>query len=88
MPRHELSAKDVPLSNGARPQDIPFYLLGVIRLDAEGDQSLANALVLIGVLRTQRFGERVPKLLENDYQLLGSNVLLACLVSDFLQKVS
>jgi hypothetical protein len=51
LPRQVLNARDVPLSDGARPQNIPFSLLGVVRLDAERHQTLTNALVLIHVLR-------------------------------------
>ena len=66
MPRHLLNARDVPLSNGARPQNIPFFLLGVIRLNTERDQALADTFVLIRILRAQRLGKRVPQLLEDD----------------------
>jgi hypothetical protein len=45
---------------GHAPQDIRFYLLGVIRLDAESYQALADTLVLIPVLRAKRFREGVP----------------------------
>jgi hypothetical protein len=34
LPRHLLNARDVPLSDGAHPQNIPFSLIGVISLDA------------------------------------------------------
>ena len=56
LPRHLLNARGVPLSDGARPQDIPFYLLGVIRLDAESHEPLPDAFVLIRILWAQRFG--------------------------------
>jgi len=48
----------------ARPQDIPFGLLRVIRLDAESHQPLADTFILIRILRPQRFREGVPHLLK------------------------
>lgn len=87
MPRHLLNARDVPLSDGAHPQNIPFSLISVISLDTERHQTLADSLVLIGILRAQRLGEGVPQLLEDDYELLGSNVVLVRFPADFLQKI-
>jgi hypothetical protein len=53
LPRHLLNARGVPLSDGARPQDIPFGLLRVIRLNAESHQPLADTFILIRILRPQ-----------------------------------
>ncbi len=88
MPRHLLNARDVPLSDGAHPQNIPFSLIGVISLDAERHQALPDAFILIRILWAQGLGERVPQLLENDDELLGLNILLMCFPADSLQKIS
>ena len=87
LPRHLLNARDVPRSIGARSAKYPGSLLGVIRLDTERHQTLADPFVLIRVLRSQRLGERVPQLLENDYQLFGGNCLLVRFARHFLQKI-
>jgi hypothetical protein len=87
LPRHLLNARDVPLSDGAHPQNIPFSLIGVISLDAERYQTLADAFILISILRTQGLGERVPQLLENHDELFGLNVLLMRFPADSLQKI-
>jgi hypothetical protein len=87
LPRHLLNARDVPLSDGAHPQNIPFSLIGVISLDAERYQTLADAFILIRILRAQGLGERVPQLLENDDELLGLNILLMRFPADSLQKI-
>ena len=87
MPRHLLNARDVPLSDGAHPQNIPFSLIGVISLDAERYQTLADTFILVRILGAQRLGERVPQLLENDDELLGLNILLMCFPADSLQKI-
>ena len=88
MPRHLLNARGVPLSDGAHPQNIPFSLIGVISLDAERHQTLADSLILIGILWAQGLGEGVPQLLENDDELLGLNVLLVGFPADSLQEIS
>lgn len=87
MPRHLLNARDVPLSDGAHPQNIPFSLVGVISLDTERHQTLADTLVLIRILWAQGLGERVPQLLEDDDELLGLNVVLVRFPADSLQKI-
>ena len=86
MPRHVLNAKDVPPPERVRPQNISFLLLGVIRLDAERYQILSDALLLLRILGTQGLGERVPELLEDNYQFLRLDVLLTRLDADFLEK--
>src|SRR5205823_377480 len=58
-------------------QDIPFSLLGVIRLDAECHQ----------ILRAHGLSKRIPQLLENNYQLLGLNALFPRLGGNFLQQI-
>jgi hypothetical protein len=88
LPRHLLNARDVPLSDGALPQNIPFSLIGVISLDTERHQTLADALILIRILWAQGLGERVPQLLEDDDELLGLNVVLVRFPADSLQKIS
>src|SRR5688500_3074842 len=70
----------------APTQNTPIALLGVIRLNAESHEALADTFVLIRVLWSQRLGERVPQLLENNYQLLGTNALLTRFVSDSAEK--
>ena len=69
------------------PQNIPFSLIGVISLDAERHQTLADAFILIRILWAQGLGERVPQLFENDDELLGLNVLLMRFPADSLQKI-
>jgi hypothetical protein len=88
LPRHLLNARDVPLSDGAHPQNIPLSLVGVISLDAECHQTLADAFILIRILWAQGLGERVPQLLENDDELLGLNILFMRFPADSLQKIS
>jgi hypothetical protein len=61
-------------------------LLGVVRLNAERDQALSCALVLIRILGTQRLGERIPQLLEDNDQLLGTYFLFRCFTPDFTEK--
>ena len=70
------------------PQNIPFSLVGVISLNTQRHQTLADALVLIRILWAQGFGEGVPQLLEDDDELLGLNVVLMCFPADSLQKIS
>ena len=71
---------------GLRRKLIPVSLFRVIRLDADSHQTLANSLVLIVILWSQRLCQRVPELLENHYQLLGRNALLMRFLSDFPEK--
>jgi hypothetical protein len=52
----------------------PRSLLGVVGSNAERHQALANKLVLIRVLRTQRLGKGVPRSLEDNYELLGLDI--------------
>lgn len=87
MPRHLLNARDVPLSDRAHPQNIPFSLIGVISLDAERYQTLPDAFILIRILRAQGLGERVPQLLENDDEFLGLNILLMRFPAYSLEKI-
>ena len=68
-------------------KNTPVALLGVIRLNAERHQALANTFVLIRVLRSQCLCQRVPQLLENNYQLLWRNALLMRFASDFPEKI-
>ncbi|HEX9384431.1 MAG TPA: hypothetical protein VF908_13590 [Gemmatimonadaceae bacterium] len=56
-------------------------------MDAERYQTLTDAFILIGILRAQGLGERVPQLLENDDELLGLNVLLMRFPADSLQQI-
>ena len=70
------------------PQNIPFSLIGVISLNTQRHQTLADALILIRILWAQGFGEGVPQLLEDDDELLGLNVVLMCFPADSLQKIS
>ena len=61
-------------------------LLGVVCLNTERHQPLARALVLIRVLGTQRLGERIPQLLEDNDQLLGPYFFFRCFTPDFTEK--
>lgn len=87
MPRHLLNARGVPLSDGARPQDIAFGLLRVIRLNAESHQTLTDIFILIGILRPQRFSEGIPQLLENDDEFLRRHVFLVRFFADPLEDI-
>jgi hypothetical protein len=66
LPRHVLNAKDVPLPDGARPQNIPVRLLGVVGLDAERHQALTDTFILIRILWRQGLRKSVPQLLEDN----------------------
>src|SRR6185503_20210692 len=69
------------------PAKYPRPLLGVIRLNTERHQLLSDPLVLICILWSQRLCERVPQLLENNYQLLGRDVLLMRFTGNFPQQI-
>jgi hypothetical protein len=68
-------------------QDIPYCLLGVIRLDAESYESLPDALILIGILRTKRLGKSVPQFFESDDELFGRNVVCVSFLSNSLEEI-
>ena len=86
LPRQVINARDVPRTRCARFVKCPSILLGVVRLNAERHQPLACALVLICILGTQRLGERIPQLLEDNDQLLGAYFPFLSLAPDFMEE--
>ena len=64
----------------------PCSLLRVVGPNAERHQALTDKFVLIRILRTQRLGEGVPQLLEDNYELLRLDVLIVSFPRYFPEK--
>jgi len=64
----------------------PCSLVGVVGPNAERNQALTDKFVLIRILRTQRLGERVPQLLEDNYEFFGLDVMIVSFPRHFPEK--
>jgi hypothetical protein len=72
LPRQLLNARDMPRYSSCFRR-VRLALLGVICLDTDSHEARPDSLELLMVLRSDRFGERIPELLENEEQLLWSD---------------